>query len=613
MKTLTLFWCHDADGELRHVIAEVHNTYGGRHAYLLPPDSGQPAMVAKKLYVSPFNDVSGYYLVRAPRPDAELDVTISLHRENQPAFVATMRGDRRRATVGQILRLQLVAPLAPLMGAAGFAPRASRCGCAESRWYRGRRSPRRRGSTSCDHLDVAATVEHDDPAERWPDVAQVPAGALSVLTAAIAERLFRRAAARLPLRLRLPRRNGRRRRRPDAADDGDPPTRGAGPTRRPLRPDRLRRVLHGRRVELRRPRRRAHRVRQLGGRPDSPCAAMVSAARRRAANRVRSTTAATQARRNVAEHYDLSNDLFAEFLDETMTYSSALFDTLPACRAAPGRGAAPQDRPPARLGARRPGSRVLEIGTGWGELCIRAAARGAHVRSVTLSAEQQQLARQRVAAAGLSRPGARSSCCDYRDVDGRYDAVVSVEMIEAVGYHFWPTYFTTLDRLVPPGGRVAIQAITMPHDRMLATPQHLHLDPEVHLPRRPAAVHRGDPRHHRTAHPACAPSTCCRCARTTPRRCGCGGSASSQQRDAVSALGFDEVFHRMWELYLAYSEAGFRSGYLDVYQWTFAPTGGTLMNFVLVSVRRVACWRWWWCTASPSSSAAASAATTSST
>jgi DUF1365 family protein len=117
---LSLYWCHDADGVLRHVIAEVHNTYGGRHAYLLPPDSTQPAMVTKKLYVSPFNDVDGYYLVRAPRPDSQLNVTISLHRENQPAFVATMRGNRRRASIGQILRLQLTAPLAPLMGALGI-------------------------------------------------------------------------------------------------------------------------------------------------------------------------------------------------------------------------------------------------------------------------------------------------------------------------------------------------------------------------------------------------------------------------------------------------------------------------------------------------------------
>jgi len=117
---LSLYWCHDADGVLRHIVAEVHNTYGGRHAYLLPPDAGVPAMVMKKLYVSPFNAVDGYYLVRAPRPDAELNVTISLHRENQPAFVATMRGARRPANVRQVLRLQLTAPVAPLMGSLGI-------------------------------------------------------------------------------------------------------------------------------------------------------------------------------------------------------------------------------------------------------------------------------------------------------------------------------------------------------------------------------------------------------------------------------------------------------------------------------------------------------------
>jgi DUF1365 family protein len=117
---LTLYWCHDASGVLRHIVAEVHNTYGDRHAYLLPPHDDPPAMVRKRLYVSPFNDVDGYYLVRAPLPDAELDVRISLHRENQPAFVATMRGTRRRAGIGALLKLQLSAPLAPLMGAIGI-------------------------------------------------------------------------------------------------------------------------------------------------------------------------------------------------------------------------------------------------------------------------------------------------------------------------------------------------------------------------------------------------------------------------------------------------------------------------------------------------------------
>jgi DUF1365 family protein len=117
---LTLYWLHDNQGVLRHIVAEVHNTYGGRHAYLLPPDSDHPAMVRKRLYVSPFNDVNGYYLVHAPLPDAELDVRISLHRDNQPAFVVTMRGTRRRASTAELLKLQLVAPLAPLMGAIGI-------------------------------------------------------------------------------------------------------------------------------------------------------------------------------------------------------------------------------------------------------------------------------------------------------------------------------------------------------------------------------------------------------------------------------------------------------------------------------------------------------------
>ena len=114
---ISIYWCHDSDGVLRHVIAEVHNTYGGRHAYLLPPTGDTPAAVKKSLYVSPFNEVDGYYLVRAPEPDESLDVAISLHREHIPAFVATLRGTRRRAGVAQVLRMQLIAPAAPLMGA----------------------------------------------------------------------------------------------------------------------------------------------------------------------------------------------------------------------------------------------------------------------------------------------------------------------------------------------------------------------------------------------------------------------------------------------------------------------------------------------------------------
>jgi cyclopropane-fatty-acyl-phospholipid synthase len=279
----------------------------------------------------------------------------------------------------------------------------------------------------------------------------------------------------------------------------------------------------------------------------------------------------THARRNIAEHYDLSNDLFAEFLDETMTYSSALFDTTPASRAAL---AAAQHRKIDRLldGAGvGPGSRVIEIGTGWGELCIRAAARGAYVRSVTLSAEQQKLARQRVAAAGVG-DRVDIDLCDYRDLDGRYDAVLSVEMIEAVGYRFWPSYFRALDRLVLPGGRVAIQAITMPHDRMEATRNthtwiQKYIFPGGLLPSTEAII--GTTERHTRLRTVDVYSLQTDYAETLRL----WRQQFLQRRDAVAELGFDEVFLRMWELYLAYSEAGFRSGYLDVYQWIFAPTG----------------------------------------
>jgi DUF1365 family protein len=114
---ISVFWCHDRDGRLRHVIAEVHNTYGERHAYLLPP-ADLPVVTAKKFYVSPFNQVDGYYLVQAPRPDREVDVTVALHRERRQAFVANLRGERRPATTKQVAIMQFISPLAPLVVAA---------------------------------------------------------------------------------------------------------------------------------------------------------------------------------------------------------------------------------------------------------------------------------------------------------------------------------------------------------------------------------------------------------------------------------------------------------------------------------------------------------------
>ncbi|MFJ1790974.1 class I SAM-dependent methyltransferase [Kitasatospora griseola] len=275
------------------------------------------------------------------------------------------------------------------------------------------------------------------------------------------------------------------------------------------------------------------------------------------------------ARRNIHRHYDLSNELFALFLDPTMTYSSALFPT------GPGRGpVATRDGLPAAqhrkidrlldLARVGPGTRLLEIGTGWGELALRAAARGAHVVSLTLSEEQLALARRRIADAGQA-DRAEVRLCDYRAVDGEYDAVVSVEMIEAVGRPFWPEYFATLDRVLAPDGRAALQAITMPHDRMLASSRTYTwilkyifpggLIPSVRAIEETAARHTRLRLTHADAYGPHYAETL----RLWRER-------FTERSPQVAALGFDEVFQRMWELYLAYSEAGFRTGYLDVHQ-----------------------------------------------
>jgi cyclopropane-fatty-acyl-phospholipid synthase len=291
-------------------------------------------------------------------------------------------------------------------------------------------------------------------------------------------------------------------------------------------------------------------------------------------------------RGNIAHHYDLSNELFEAFLDPTLSYSAALFDSVLV-----DRGHHLQAAPP--LDARRPGaleagqarkierlldeacvgagSRVLEIGTGWGELAIRAARRGAEVHSITLSSEQKALADARIAAAGLA-DRVEVELCDYRDVTGSFDAVLSVEMIEAVGHEFWPTYFESIDRLLAPGGRAAIQAITMPHDRMLATRRtytwiNKYIFPGGFLP----------------SVEAIEKITRKRTSLRVTGRLSMGDhyaetlrqwdEAFLASRERVLDLGFDETFLRMWHFYLEYSRGGFASGYIDVNQLTLSRPG----------------------------------------
>ena len=266
------------------------------------------------------------------------------------------------------------------------------------------------------------------------------------------------------------------------------------------------------------------------------------------------------ARRNIQRHYDLSDDLFALFLDPSMTYSSALF--------APGDSLADAQRRKidalldrTRVGQ---GTSVLEIGTGWGELAIRAASRGAQVTTLTNSPSQWRTACRRAAAAGVA-DRVDVQLRDYREATGRYDAVLSVEMIEAVGERYWPAYFTAIDRLLAPGGKAGLQAITMPHDRMLATRGghtwiHQYIFPGGQIPSLQAIT--STLREHTSLCVSADYPMGQHYARTLAEWRSRFLAAAGQ----VGQLGFGPTFQRMWNLYLAYSEGGFRAGYLDVHQ-----------------------------------------------
>ena len=406
--------------------------------------------------------------------------------------------------------------------------------------------------------------------DRWPGLAAVPAGPRTTLSAYVARRLFEAGVERLPVTVHL---EGR--------------TLGVGgPEMTVLRPDEFFARL-GRGLLV------GFGEAYLTGSWDAPDLGAVltvlaadlprlvpeplqrlrGIAVPRPPRRQRSTRA--NSRRNVAHHYDLSNELFELFLDPSLTYSSALFEgdelrlTGFSRMTAPGRDedlATGQARKIERLLDRThvgAGTRVLEIGTGWGELAIRAARRGATVHSITLSTEQKQLAEARVAAAGLS-DRVTVQLLDYRALpdDATYDVVLSVEMIEAVGHEFWADYFAILERVTAPGGRVGIQAITMPHDRMLATRRtytwiNKYIFPGGFLPS-VEAIEQITERY------------------TSLRvvdRLSFGSHYAETLRqwderfrsapEAVLSLGFDETFVRMWNFYLAYSEAGFAADYLD--------------------------------------------------
>jgi cyclopropane-fatty-acyl-phospholipid synthase len=281
-------------------------------------------------------------------------------------------------------------------------------------------------------------------------------------------------------------------------------------------------------------------------------------------------------RRNSRHHYSLPDELFRAFLDETMCYSSAIFPAGEDGRVIADEAtlAGAQRRKIDRLldlAGVGDGTRMLEIGTGWGELPVRAARRGALVHTVTNMPEHAAYARDRAASAGVTGR-VRVDLRDYRELtadSGRYDAIVSVEMIEAVGRSYWPAYFQVLDRMLAPQGRIGLQAMTVRHDRMVRTSRtYTWIDkyifpggllPSIQAIEQTLARHTSLRVHDRYAFGDHYRATL-----------GLWRTRFDRNWAAVAELGFDDVFRRTWDFYLASSEAGFAAGYIDVHQFLIA-------------------------------------------
>jgi cyclopropane-fatty-acyl-phospholipid synthase len=275
---------------------------------------------------------------------------------------------------------------------------------------------------------------------------------------------------------------------------------------------------------------------------------------RRLAHRFRRNTRAG-ARRNIAAHYDLSNDLYRLFLDPSLTYSSAVFEAPDQPLEAAQRA---KYRRMAEGAGLREGMHVLEIGCGWGGFALYAAGElGCRVTGITLSEAQASLALERVREAGLEHL-VEIRIQDYRDVRGTFDAVVSIEMLEAVGAEYYGAYFDAVDRALRPGGRASIQVITFPDaayeaQRRGANWIQTYIFPGGLCPSL-AVIERSlhETRLLLRSADDIAPSYA--------RTLRAWRTRFLANREAVLALGFDERFVRLWTYYLALSEAGFATG-----------------------------------------------------
>ena len=478
---LSVFWAHDDTGTITAVIAEVHNTYQDRHAYVVRTDDAGRGQVEKDFYVSPFYDVTGSYTMSLPEPQDTLAITVTLHRDGEPPFVASVRGSgrsaTRRAVASALLRDPLVTRRARVaITAHGLRLWAKRLPIAD------------RPAHDPGPLVGSPALQHTTPNER-PSAMPTTAEKLTAIVKDVA-------GVDLPVRIRawdgseagpadapiVVVRNRRALRRllfapgemglARAYVTGDLDVVGSdAPGGGAVLEDGFRRIWAlAREQDVQKPTAKAvakaaasvTRLGVLGRPPKRPASEAVLNGRLHTRGRDRAA---------ISHHYDLSNDFYRLILDPKMAYSCAYYPDPNGSEATDGYTVADAQRDKLDLVCRKldlqPGIKLLDIGCGWGSMILHAAEHyGVTAVGVTLSAQQRDEIEKRIAEKGLADKVTvrlqhyREFAGDSTFEQGGFDAVSSLEMGEHVGEEHYPDYTQMMFDALKPGGRLLLQQMS---------------------------------------------------------------------------------------------------------------------------------------------------------
>ncbi len=535
---VSFYYCLAADKSPVCMVAEVNNTFGDRHLYLLTERAdarhGFPVIytVPKAFHVSPFNNMEGIYRFYISAPGRDLHIRIHLIRDGEMILSASIRGESIPLTPKNHLMTLMKNPIMPWKTVPRILGEAFRLFVGKGLPFFDRPTPhsvgtiRRKGPTFFERfcrnqvMDLLGRVRQGGVTVTFPDGEKIvygdPSARLQADLVIADPRFFSRVVLGSDIGL------------------GESFMEGLWTSEHPTR---LIRIL----------------IRNMDTATDTqlPFARLVHVVGR-LRDRARHNTL-TGSRKNIYRHYDLSNDFFALFLDETMTYSAAIHgspeETIEAA----------QKRKLHHL-IQKTGitkdDHVLEIGCGWGSFALEAVRRtGCRVTGITLSQAQLDHARQRVKQAGLED---RITLClkDYRKMTGTFDKIVSIEMLEAVGHAYLGAFFRQCDRLLAPNGLLALQVITVPdqqydHYRTHEDWIQRHVFPGGHLPSLSVLCQSMTQSssfivdHLENIGPHYA------------RTLKLWKERFVANSDKVSALGFDAVFKRKWLFYLECCEAQF--------------------------------------------------------